>query len=119
MFNASDNFFNDFTDNGFNETETSIDIAKDALKASSDGPGRDLIPVRMKRKCSNIFSIHFYILVSFMRESGVYPFSCKQTILTPIPKDGRKADTTNYSLIASLSLSKLPLAIERIIHSFV
>ena len=117
VFNASDNFFIDFTDNELNEVEISIGIAKDALNASSGGFGPDLIPSQVWRKSSNNISIHFYNLVSSIGEAVVYPTSWKQHFITLFLKDGPKDEIIKF--LPTSSLSKLSLANEKIIYATV
>ena len=45
--NFSNNYFNNFTNSELNEVDISIEIAKDASNASSDGFGPDFIPVQV------------------------------------------------------------------------
>ena len=86
-----------------NETELSIEIEKAALNASMDKLGADLKSGQVLQKRYNSLSIPFYNLVSFIRESGVHPFSWKQNVISLTLKNGRKADNTIFSPIASLS----------------
>ena len=111
VFNVSDNFFNDFTDNELNETEFSIEIAKDPLNVSNDEFGPDPKPGQVLRNCSKSLSINFYNLVSSIKDFGAHPSPKKQTIVHPIPRDARKVDITNYRPITSLS--KISLAFEK------
>ena len=59
VFNASDNFFEEFSDNKLNKIGIWIEIAQDDLNASSDVIGPDPVPGRVLRKISKSLSIPF------------------------------------------------------------
>jgi hypothetical protein len=83
------------------------------------GPGPDNVPPVVLKNCATAFAIPLTLMFNKSLVTCVFPKKWKLSFITPIFKDGKRNDVSNYRGIAILSIipKRLELLVYRVMYN--